>query len=218
MLIKDCERDARLMNEYMMYLEVKAMQNGKVLKAETGEPLQQVLCNRNRIDKLLNVVLNCIYQLNPTDSEKFKGPLGLELKIEDDLQLRLFVEWFPGLVEVLHLHKFKDLNKKSKKEQADRSDYSFKNDGNFAYKFISGLLTNSTFKMNPSEADGLNAIKYLKRVGIKGALYQLLIAHTTGFSAELTPKRSDLSGASVQILKMLCKQLAALKTVRWDRV
>jgi rubredoxin len=193
-----CARDAQLMDLHFTHVEIKALYSGSPLRTKSGRKLKQIIYSRDRIDRNLNIILEYIYKLDVGHIESLPMPSSIKLGIEDCKYLRLFVKWASGLIEVITLHTFAD------------------DENSYAFKFIDELIAEGFSKMNPDAADGLNATKYLQRVGIKGVLDELCIAQKTRYSAELRPNFPIFNIQSAMLAKKVRKYVEKFETERWD--
>jgi hypothetical protein len=156
--------------------------------------------NRTILQQNLDKILRKIYQSADTsvDSDNPPFPHSIELKIEDFDRLRLFVEWMPGVIEVCHLHTFKD--------DQDSSRLGFitelikKPDGNMRIRRLSNETKNTK--------------EYLRRAGIDGIIRKLFFAAVRADQAHLNSQ--PLENATLAELKKLRAAIQELKTIRWE--
>jgi len=124
------------------------------------------------------------------------------LVLEDHIELRLKIEWEPGIVEFCHIHSFQELDYKP------------------LYDFIEGLYDNpgEFQEISPKLIiDGGNAKQFLKKAAIDGVLYRLFIAlGITRYGAILRKKRIVISDESKDTLKALSGCIQKLKNIRWE--
>jgi rubredoxin len=159
--------------------------------------------NRTIIQQNLDKVLRNIYQSDETlvNSCNSPFPLAIELKIEDHRLLRLLVEWIPGIIEVCHLHTYKD-----DQEDCSRLD------------FVDELIENpgKMIKIRWHNNEIKNAKEYLRRAGIDGIIQRSFLDEVKAAQAQLKSKRILLQNATDAELKKLRQAIQKLKTSRWE--
>jgi hypothetical protein len=127
-------------------------------------------------------------------------PISIELLIENELYLRLKIEWIKGVFEYCDLHLFRD------------------EDDSTILKFIEDLLEKpGTYSiLDKNAATGVSVSKYLKRVGICKVLQMVFIAEKFTYSASLGAKRKNLANLPETNLRKLLSKIDTLRTNRWE--
>ena len=129
-------------------------------------------------------------------------PLTIELLLEDHVHLRLKVGWLPGIFEFCDLHLFRD------------------EEDNIIRQFIEDLLEKpgEIVSLDKASASGVNATKYLRRVGICPLLEKIFIANKAAYSAHLQAQCISLTDKPEAYLRKLIRKVEQLRTVRWDSI
>lgn len=162
--------------------------------------------NRERLDRALEIVLKDVYGVSNDAIEHLIYPQAIELIIEDDIKLRLKVEWNSHIVEMLDLQAFK--------ERIEAGE----DIPNTLYNFVNELIDKPGIfmELNYSLGTKVNVKKYLKKIGLSGVLYDLFIVNQTGSKAMLRSKRIILSKIPKAKLKKLDKHLENLRHHKWE--
>gem|GEM_PF-3996971 len=193
---KDCARSAFLLGLCNLTAEVNK------LEPKRKRNRNALFCDRVHVKENLEKVLHEIYHSSDQTLSKASDiaiPYAIELILEDHNQLRLFVEWMPGVIEVCHIHSFQD------------------SAINIGRSFVADLLDHpgESIKINLSEDLDENAKEYLRRIGIKGVLARLFIREAKADKAIFWPKRRVLEDMPGATLKKLCNSIQKFKTVTW---
>ena len=195
---EDCAKSALRLGFHSLRGEIKNLQPKQKRKKST------FFCRRNFLEKNLNKVLQRVYESEECVLSQISEksiPHAIELLLEDDIQLRLSVEWIPGVIEVCHVHSFQDDHTECAK--------------NSRRNFVCDLL-DKPGKRVQIRVSGENAKEYLRRVGIKGVVAKLFIKEAKADTAILRSKPVALEGMSEATLKKVCSAIQKLKAVRWD--
>lgn len=134
-------------------------------------------------------------------SGKFLFPSSISFVIENDIHLRLILEWAPRVVEIYSMHTFQYITPGS----------------NVISEFMIKLLDSPKRLVKISRnASGNNATKFLRRVGINGVLDKLFIIKKTSEGAMLRSARIDLTRVSVQTLEEVREYVQIFEHERWN--
>lgn len=227
---KHAKRDAVLMDLYFRYLEVRAMENDTPLVisetitfSEVKDPrldilfegvqmipinlepilagtiVENSLYTREKIYTKLNIVLNHIYQLNTHISDEIT-PQIIELTLDDDTYLCLKVTWQNNIISFFTMHNF---------QEAKHTD-------NELQMFIENLLDTNSVILDKCSASGVNATKYLRRIGIFEILDEIFVAQKTAFTVKLSSKSIEVEKLSPDMINRLLQHMNNLEFRKWE--
>ncbi len=230
---KHAKRDAVLMDLYFRYQEVRAMENDTPLVISktitfsrvkdprcdvlfegvqmvpmnlepilVGTIVENVMYTREKIDGKLDIVLNEIYKFGSFAIESLNFiAISLHLKKDQDriVRLYLYVQWTSHITAVFCIHRFQDLD----------------NVDNEMNKFTDALLRFGKISLDPNSATGVNATKYLQRIGIIGVLDEIFIAQKMAFTVKLTSQSISIQQLSPDTIKKLLQHIEGLEFQKW---
>lgn len=192
--IKAYGRRGRLLEQHDAVAQIKAT------KSKQQGTMYNVY-KRRVLAILLNVICNAV----KNDDENYPivplYPDNLELQLKDN-RLCLYVEWVPGLIEVLHMHTFK--------EKFDR--HTGDDAPNKIFTFVEKLLASPGTWVDHPLGPKVNVEKYLSKIGLKKVLCSLFIDIKSGTSVRLKAKRIALRDVPELRWEPLLKELNKFKT------
>lgn len=189
-----CAHSAKLLVLHSTKTEVTNLKPKEKRKNDT------FICKRERVKKDLDTIIQKSCEsddhiVNQVDDTVI--PFRIELALEDDIKLRLLVEWIPGVIEVCHLHLF---------HYKDSTRHTFLDD----------LLNNPGKPVKIKSTEGLveNAKEILRKAGISGVLAKIFICKAKAETATLRGS-VYLERWSEPMLKKLCKAIQKLEHIEW---
>lgn len=198
---EDILRDAKVMDMHFLRSEVRALKNNEYA-------FPYIIYTREHIDNWINMIMIELEKYVSKKDFPHRNPMRITMEREANQNyLQLKVDWLEGVTEILKLHTFR---------QFTSVNGNSGDDDNELLQLAIQLCETNKVTINPAiSAEGLDAQKYLQRIGFNEALVRLFVKHKKRYKIELKKTVIKITKKHDNLLPEVCELLFKLPTVEW---